>query len=218
MCPVISVITDFSRRHDSHALAYNPPFHRSPITTTMVIIDEKDSQLTQDHNHHRHQQAIPDTAPPPYPGLPLDNNTGIQVNDQLELELANSGTGAGSSNLNAYGHGTDVPPPFSITSQSPPPARRVAQVQPRTAPGPVPLAETPAAIPEPRAPASLKTLPPHILLYIIHHTLPDKDKINHSLAARTKASVLERSRKVLYWILICLRCVNRAFYVGECYM
>ena len=65
---------------------------------------------------------------------------------------------------------------------------------------------------EPWTPATFSSLPSYILLYIVHHTMPP-DSL--STAARTRASLVERRRKVLYWITICLRCVNRAFYVGE---
>ena len=60
-----------------------------------------------------------------------------------------------------------------------------------------------------REPTTLVTLPSHILLYIVHQTLPQED------GAYGGEGKVERQRKVLYWMTISLRFVNRSLYIGE---
>ncbi len=52
-----------------------------------------------------------------------------------------------------------------------------------------------------RAPPTLSTLPPHILLRIVYETFSD--------------GRVEKQRKVLYWLTMSLRLVNRSVYIGE---
>lgn len=52
-----------------------------------------------------------------------------------------------------------------------------------------------------RPPPTLVTLPPHLLLRIVYETFPP--------------GTLKNQRKVLYWLTMSLRLVNRALYVGE---
>ena len=49
-------------------------------------------------------------------------------------------------------------------------------------------------------------IPPHLLLNIVYATLPQTPYLDESTA--------ERQRRVLYWISMNLRIVNRAFYIG----
>lgn len=60
-----------------------------------------------------------------------------------------------------------------------------------------------------RDPATLGNLPSHILLYIVHQTLPQADGIYGG------DGKVELQRKVLYWMAIALRLVNRSLYIGE---
>ena len=65
--------------------------------------------------------------------------------------------------------------------------------------------------------ATFSALPPHILLHIIHQTLPQED-LPGAQSAYGQAdgeSKLERQRKVLYWMSMSLRLVNRSVYVGK---
>lgn len=57
---------------------------------------------------------------------------------------------------------------------------------------------------------TLTTLPSYILLHIIYQTLPQSDGKFYG------ESKDERQRKVLYWMSISLRLVNRALYIGTC--
>ena len=52
-----------------------------------------------------------------------------------------------------------------------------------------------------RPPLTLATLPPHLLLRIVYETFSQ--------------GRVERQRKVLYWLTMSLRRVNRAIYIGE---
>lgn len=56
---------------------------------------------------------------------------------------------------------------------------------------------------------TLSTLPPHILLHVVHMLLPQQDG---PLSGESK---VERQRKVLYWMTISLRLVSRSLYIGE---
>lgn len=82
-------------------------------------------------------------------------------------------------------------------------------------PPPPPYTPRPATLPTPNTPTSpppfalshrdvptLMTLGPHILLRIVYSTFGQTTNI-------------EKQRKVLYWLTVGLRLVNRAFYVGE---
>ena len=60
-----------------------------------------------------------------------------------------------------------------------------------------------------RPAATLATLPPNILLYIVHQMMPQTDGIYGG------ESKLERQRKVLYWMTMSLRLVSRTLYIGE---
>ena len=68
--------------------------------------------------------------------------------------------------------------------------------------------------------ATFSNLPSHILLYIIHQTLPQEDlpggrSVYGQLEGEGK---LERQRKVLYWMSVCLRLVSRGVYIGKSYL
>lgn len=52
-----------------------------------------------------------------------------------------------------------------------------------------------------RPPPTLVTLPPHLLLRIVYETFAQ--------------GRVEKQRKVLYWLTMSLRLVNRALYIGE---
>ncbi|KAA1466885.1 hypothetical protein DENSPDRAFT_856423 [Dentipellis sp. KUC8613] len=54
--------------------------------------------------------------------------------------------------------------------------------------------------------AGLSSIPPHLLLNIIHHTFPQLPGIDEGR--------LERQRRTLYWLGVQLRLVNRAFYIA----
>ncbi len=69
---------------------------------------------------------------------------------------------------------------------------------------------SPPPFPGRRDPARITGLPPHILLYIVHQTLPQTDGVYDG------EGKVELQRKVLYWMTLSLRLVNRSFYVGEC--
>ena len=66
--------------------------------------------------------------------------------------------------------------------------------------------------PPSRSSPTLVTLPPHVLLYIVHQTLPQTG------LPYAGAGKVERQRKVLYWMTISLRLVNRAFYIGQFFL
>ena len=73
-------------------------------------------------------------------------------------------------------------------------------------PPPPPYVEAGPVSPPPfptqhRPPLTLVTLPPHILLRIVYETFSQGQ--------------VERQRKVLYWLTMSLRLVNRAMYTGE---
>ncbi|KAJ6510547.1 hypothetical protein C8R45DRAFT_964477 [Mycena sanguinolenta] len=53
---------------------------------------------------------------------------------------------------------------------------------------------------------TLSTLPPHLLLQIVHMTFPQTSKFDEGK--------VERQRKTLYWLSIGLRLVNRALYIA----
>lgn len=77
---------------------------------------------------------------------------------------------------------------------------------PMLLPPPPPYVEAGPVSPPPfptqsRAPPTLVTLPPHILLRIVYETFTQGE--------------VERQRKVLYWLTMNLRVVNRALYIGE---
>ena len=52
-----------------------------------------------------------------------------------------------------------------------------------------------------RVPPTLSTLPPHLLLRIVYETFSQGQ--------------VEKQRKVLYWLTMSLRQVNRSIYIGE---
>ena len=52
-----------------------------------------------------------------------------------------------------------------------------------------------------RPPLTLSTLPPHLLLRIVYETFTE--------------GRVEKQRKVLYWLTMSLRRVNRSVYIGE---
>lgn len=52
-----------------------------------------------------------------------------------------------------------------------------------------------------RAPPTLSTLPPHLLLRIVYETFSN--------------GRVEKQRKLLYWLTMSLRLVNRSVYIGE---
>ena len=56
-----------------------------------------------------------------------------------------------------------------------------------------------------RPPASFESLPPSVILYIIHTLIPP---------ANAPGGVV-RTRKILYWMTMCLRLVNKSVYIGE---
>jgi len=53
---------------------------------------------------------------------------------------------------------------------------------------------------------TLSTLPPHLLLQIVHMTFPQTPKFDEGK--------VERQRKTLYWLSVGLRLVNRALYIA----
>ncbi|TBU38485.1 hypothetical protein BD309DRAFT_971810 [Dichomitus squalens] len=74
-------------------------------------------------------------------------------------------------------------------------------------PPPPPYVEAGPVSPPPfptqhRPPLTLVTLPPHILLRVVYETFSQ--------------GRVEKQRKVLYWLTLSLRLVNRAMYIGEC--
>ncbi|KAH8112044.1 hypothetical protein DFH11DRAFT_533127 [Phellopilus nigrolimitatus] len=84
------------------------------------------------------------------------------------------------------------------------------QMPPASLPAPPPYSNSPSGagtLPRPRA--TFVSLPPHILLYIVHLTLPQ------SACARAGGDgKVERQRKVLYWMTVSLRLVCRSVYVA----
>lgn len=94
------------------------------------------------------------------------------------------------------------PPPSSLPSSSSlrPPSSIYEQ-------NPISPPPFPGQFSHPRA--TFLTLPPHILLYIVHMTLPQTEDWCSG------ESKIERQRKVLYWMTMSLRLVNRALYIGE---
>jgi hypothetical protein len=54
---------------------------------------------------------------------------------------------------------------------------------------------------------TLSTLPPHLLLQIVHMTFPQTSGFDEGK--------VERQRKTLYWLSVGLRLVNRALYIGK---
>ena len=73
-------------------------------------------------------------------------------------------------------------------------------------PPPPPYVEAGPVSPPPfpaqnRPPLTLSTLPPHLLLRIVYETFSQ--------------GKVEKQRKVLYWLTMSLRRVNRAVYIGE---
>lgn len=72
-----------------------------------------------------------------------------------------------------------------------------------------PISPPPFPSQVPHDPASLSNLPPHILLYIVHQTLP------RTSGQYDGEGKVELQRKVLYWMTVSLRLVNRALYIGE---
>lgn len=67
---------------------------------------------------------------------------------------------------------------------------------------------SPPPFPGRREVVKLPSLPPHILLYIVHQTLPQTD------GQYGGEGKVERQRKVLYWMTVSLRLVNRSLYIG----
>jgi hypothetical protein len=61
--------------------------------------------------------------------------------------------------------------------------------------------------PSPSTPSNLSTLPPHILLQILHRTFPQSSRIPDQ-------GTPELQRKTLYWLSTSLRLVNRALYTA----
>ncbi|TDL15383.1 hypothetical protein BD410DRAFT_778146 [Rickenella mellea] len=66
----------------------------------------------------------------------------------------------------------------------------------------------PPPFPSHKVAKTLASLPPHILLYIVHQTLP---QTSGEFDGEGK---IERQRKTLYWMSIGLRLVNRIFYIA----
>lgn len=63
-----------------------------------------------------------------------------------------------------------------------------------------------------RDPPTLITLPPNLLLHVVHQTLPV------SIAKlRGGEDRVERQRKTLYWMATSLRLVCRSLYIGMCF-
>ena len=62
-------------------------------------------------------------------------------------------------------------------------------------------------LPSPSTPSNLSTLPPHILLQILHRTFPQSSRIPDQ-------GTPELQRKTLYWLSTSLRLVNRALYTA----
>ncbi|KZT39471.1 hypothetical protein SISSUDRAFT_984734 [Sistotremastrum suecicum HHB10207 ss-3] len=81
----------------------------------------------------------------------------------------------------------------------PPPPYQPADPSPRTSPQPPPFNRGPL----PRA--TFADLPPHILLHIVHSCFPSSD---------SDGGAVEQARKVLYWMAVCLRLVNRQMYTA----
>lgn len=108
----------------------------------------------------------------------------------------------------------NAPPPYPGLPSAPPPGGDGAKVG--AANYEIDTDSTLPAFPNaPLAPATFSILPSNILLYIVHLTLPENNWSTKWKIARTQESLVERKRKVLYWMMICLRCVNRALYVRE---
>lgn len=84
---------------------------------------------------------------------------------------------------------------------APPPYKRSSESEPGLPPFP-----GHELSPISRPPASFEALPPHIVLHVVYQTLNPR---------RGRADV-EYKRKVLYWMTVCLRLVNRPFYIGVC--
>ncbi|KAK7028309.1 hypothetical protein R3P38DRAFT_2935307 [Favolaschia claudopus] len=63
----------------------------------------------------------------------------------------------------------------------------------------------PPPFPHCRPVMTLSTLPPHILLQIVHMTFPQTPAFDEGK--------VERQRKTLYWLSVSLRLVNRALYI-----
>ncbi|KAJ7911567.1 hypothetical protein B0H13DRAFT_2251074 [Mycena leptocephala] len=64
----------------------------------------------------------------------------------------------------------------------------------------------PPPFPHCRPAMTLSTLPPHLLLQIVHMTFPQTPKFDEGK--------VERQRKTLYWLSVGLRLVNRALYIA----
>jgi len=64
----------------------------------------------------------------------------------------------------------------------------------------------PPPFPHCRPAMTLSTLPPHLLLQIVHMTFPQAPGFDEGK--------LERQRKTLYWLAVGLRLVNRALYIA----
>jgi len=64
----------------------------------------------------------------------------------------------------------------------------------------------PPPFPHYRPAMTLSTLPPHLLLQIVHMTFPQTPKFDEGK--------VERQRKTLYWLAVGLRLVNRALYIA----
>ncbi|KAF7328907.1 hypothetical protein MVEN_02520400 [Mycena venus] len=64
----------------------------------------------------------------------------------------------------------------------------------------------PPPFPHCRPAMTLSTLPPHLLLQIVHMTFPQTPAFDEGK--------VERQRKTLYWLAVSLRLVNRALYIA----
>ncbi|KAL5525337.1 hypothetical protein ACEPAF_9207 [Sanghuangporus sanghuang] len=84
-----------------------------------------------------------------------------------------------------------APPPYPASESDPPPLP------------PFPGAESSSSALN-RPPATFDALPPHVILHIV----------NLTLTPRKGRPDVEYTRKVLYWMTICLRLVNRSLYIA----
>ena len=93
----------------------------------------------------------------------------------------------------------DMLPPETLPQLLPPPPPYPASSSSLVSPPPFPGRRTHARF---------SSLPSHILLYIVHQTMPQSDGVYDG------EGKVELQRKVLYWMTLSLRLVNRSFYIG----
>ncbi|KLO18733.1 hypothetical protein SCHPADRAFT_899521 [Schizopora paradoxa] len=94
----------------------------------------------------------------------------------------------------------DMLPPDSLPQLLPPPPPYPASSSSSLV--------SPPPFPGRRTHARFSSLPSHILLYIVHQTMPQSDGVYDG------EGKVELQRKVLYWMTLSLRLVNRSFYIA----